>query len=115
VAYPIQLEYYNGQCCGATIQLFWESPSQTRQIVPQSQLFPPCSFPPQLAIRQLNGSQTVLEWATNSCGFRLMSTESLSSSDWTTNLSAVASVVTNGLNTVIVNVTNAQRFFRLAD
>ncbi len=39
VRYPITLDYFQGGG-DAVIQLFWQSPSQAQQIVPQTQLFP---------------------------------------------------------------------------
>jgi hypothetical protein len=36
--YDIKVEYYDG-AGGATMQLFWQSANQTREIVPQSQLY----------------------------------------------------------------------------
>ena len=40
--YEVKLEYYQA-AGGATIQLFWSSPSQPKQIVPNSQLYVPVS------------------------------------------------------------------------
>ncbi|MGC9502624.1 PA14 domain-containing protein [Baaleninema sp.] len=37
--YDIELEYFENQG-GATAQLLWSSPSQTREVIPQSQLYP---------------------------------------------------------------------------
>jgi glucose/arabinose dehydrogenase len=37
VSYPLRLEYYES-AGGATIQLFWSSPSQSRQIIPSTRL-----------------------------------------------------------------------------
>ena len=113
--YPIRVEYYDGSCCGADMQLFWQSPSEPRLIIPQSQLYPPCSFPPPLTIQKFNASQARIEWATNSCGYKLASANSLYSSNWTTNISAVSSIVTNGFNKVTIDITPGQRFFRLVD
>jgi hypothetical protein len=36
--YDIRVEYYDG-AAGATMRLFWQSASQTREIIPQSQLY----------------------------------------------------------------------------
>jgi len=40
--YPIRVEYYE-RTGGATLQLAWSSPSQAREVVPASQLYPPNS------------------------------------------------------------------------
>lgn len=39
--YEIDVEYFQGPCCGAVWQLFWSSPSQAREIVPAARLFHP--------------------------------------------------------------------------
>jgi glucose/arabinose dehydrogenase len=46
--YDIKLEYFEGGG-GAVIRLFWSSPSQAQQIIPQSRLFPPGGGPPVVA------------------------------------------------------------------
>src|SRR5207249_3182519 len=38
--YVVQLDYLQGPCA-ADIKLEWSSPSQAREVVPASQLFPP--------------------------------------------------------------------------
>ena len=44
--YDLRLEYYNGPCCGAVAKLLWSSASQTKEVIPQSQLYLPYTTPP---------------------------------------------------------------------
>ena len=112
--YPIMVEYYDGECCGAKMRLFWESASQPREIIPQSQLFPPASLPPALFSRQLGNQIMAILWTTNSAGYVLQSNATLSPASWTTNFSRLSESITNGMKQVTLSTTNSQMLFRLA-
>ena len=75
---------------------------------------PPCASAAILCLRRTNSIQLTLEWPTNACDFQLEATDSLSAPNWTTNVAATASSVTNGLNLAIVSSTNGNRFYRLS-
>ncbi len=111
--YPIMVEYFDSVCCGAKMKLFWESAHQNREIIPQSQLFPPGSLPPALFIRPLGNSQFALDWSTNAANLRPATAATPSPGSWSTNVPILSMGVTNGMNRVVVNATNAAGYFRL--
>jgi hypothetical protein len=66
---------------------------------------------PTLSIAQ-SGTNVALTWPVYPAGFRVEATTNLVSSDWNTNNLTVP-VITNSRNSLILNATNAQQFFRL--
>ena len=64
--YDLLMEYFE-KTGGAVAQLSWSSPSQFKQIIPMTQLYPtPGPFFPTLSSGLVNGTNLVLNW-TGSC------------------------------------------------
>jgi hypothetical protein len=71
--YDIRLEY-NLSSGGGLIWLAWESPSQVRDTIPQSQLYPYINPPTDLTATAVSASQINLSWtdaSDNETGFRV--------------------------------------------
>jgi hypothetical protein len=66
---------------------------------------------PTLSITK-SGANATLTWPVYPAGFRVEATTNLISAIWNTN-NFSSPVITNSLNSLILNVTNGQRFFRL--
>ena len=66
---------------------------------------------PTLSIAK-SGTNAVLTWAVYPAGFRVEATTNLLSPGWNTNQLSPP-VITNSMNSLILNATNAQQFFRL--
>jgi hypothetical protein len=109
----IKLEYYSAQCCGAWIELHWQSASQPSGVIPQRQLFPPCSFPPPPRIKLTGAGLVSLDWRSTSCGFELEAAEALECGNWTTNITAEARSETNGVHQLLIRPIGKARYFRL--
>ena len=66
---------------------------------------------PALSLAQ-RGTNAVLTWPVYPAGFAVQTATNLISPDWTTN-NLPSAVVTNSRNSLLLDVTNSQRFFRL--
>lgn len=99
--YDIVMEYYENTG-SAVAQLSWSSPSQTKQIIPQSQLYPAVTVPgapTNLTANAVSTSQINLAWtdnANNETGFTI---------ERSTNGSTFTQIITVGVNTTSFNNT----------